>query len=94
MEVMKYYGIMKAEIIKATLSKDGSSIKDLPPFIFEGLEEVTVTQKELMVQDYKDAMMEAKMEEEALMQEQMAMEQQAMQDPNQQLPPEQQPPMM
>ncbi len=90
MEVMKYYGIMKAEIIKATLSKEGSSIKDLPPFIFEGLEEVTVTQKELMAQDYKDAMIEAQMEEEALMQEQMAMEQQDMQ----QIPPDQQSPIV
>jgi hypothetical protein len=37
MEHEKFFGILKADISKAILSKEGSSMKDIPTWVFEGL---------------------------------------------------------
>lgn len=90
-EIMKYSGILKAGIATALLAKEGMTEADLPDYLFEGLDLVARTQKEVMAKDIADneqAMME---EEQMRMEEEQAMQQEQQMQAQQQgmVPPEQ-----
>lgn len=79
-ELMKFSSILKVEVAKAILAKEGSTPDQLPEWIMEGLDVVAVTEKQLMAQDLQDMEQQAAMEEQAMMEEQMMQEQQMQQE--------------
>lgn len=81
-EVSKYSSILKSNVATAILSKEGSTINDLPDFVFEGVDLSTTVNRQIMMEQIQQ-----QQQDEAA--EQQAMEQQAMAQQQQQMPPEQ-----
>lgn len=84
LEAIKYFGIAKAKIIDGVLSKEGSTVNDLPAFTVEGMDIVTKTQTEMIVDEMNDAEREEQMAEQQAAEEQAMAEQQQMEQGMQQ----------
>lgn len=72
-EISKFSSILKSNIASAILAKEGTTIKDLPSFIFEGLDVIAKSNKQVILEEMSERQKE--MEQEA-MAEQQALEQQ------------------
>lgn len=75
-ELLKFASIAKVEIIKATMTKEGGKLSDVPPSILDGLNLVNEVQNALMVENLQDLEQQEVEEQQAMEQEQMAQEQQ------------------
>lgn len=88
-EGYKFAGILKAKVVDAVLSKPGSTISDIPDFIWSGLNLTNDAQKQLMLQ----ALQQIALQNQAVQQQQQMMaqtQQQQQGQPQQQIDPNQQ----
>lgn len=85
-EISKYSSILKSNIATAILGKEGTSLKDLPAFIFDGIGLTDKSNKQLLMEEIAEQDRE---EQERMMQEQemMAQEEQEMQMQEQPMQP-------
>ena len=81
-ETLKYFNILRVKTLESMFAQ-GKSIEEMPSFIFDGIDGVVQTQKQVMMEDLQDMQEKEMMEQQAMEQEQMAMEQQQgeMQEP-------------
>ena len=77
-ETLKYFNILRVKTLESMFAQ-GKSIEDMPLFIFDGIDGVVQTQKQVMMEDLQDMQEKEMMEQQAMEQEQMAMEQQQQQ---------------
>jgi hypothetical protein len=77
-ETLKYFNILRVKTLESMFAQ-GKSIEDMPSFIFDGIDGVVQTQKQVMMEDLQDMQEKEMMEQQAMEQEQMAMEQQQQQ---------------
>jgi len=77
-ETLKYFNILRVKTLEK-LFEQGKSIEEMPSFIFDGIDGVVQTQKQVMMEDLQDMQEKEMMEQQAMEQEQMAMEQQQQQ---------------
>jgi hypothetical protein len=91
-ETLKYFNILRVKTLEKLLEQ-GVSIDEMPSFIFDGIDGVVQTQKQIILAELEDQAQEQQMEEEqAMMQaQQMQAEQQGGAAPMEegQMPPEQ-----
>jgi hypothetical protein len=91
-ETLKYYNILRVKTLEKLLEQ-GTPIDEMPSFIFDGVDGVVQTQKQIILAELQDQAQEQQMEEEqAMMQaQQMQAEQQGGAAPMEegQVPPEQ-----
>ena len=91
-ETLKYYNILRVKTLEKLLEQ-GTPIDEMPSFIFDGVDGVVQTQKQIILAELQDQAQEQQMEEEqAMMQaQQMQAEQQGGAAPMEegQMPPEQ-----
>lgn len=76
-ELIKYSSILKADIAKAILAKEGSSIKDLPDFVLNGIGIIDRSNEQMMLDELEDQQFEE--QQEQLAQEQMMQQEQQLQ---------------
>lgn len=74
-ETLKYYNILRVKTLEKLLEQ-GTPIEQMPAFIFDGIDGVVQTQKQIMLEDLQDMQQQEMMEQQAMQQEQMAMQQQ------------------
>lgn len=74
-ETLKYYNILRVKTLEKLLEQ-GTPIEQMPEFIFDGIDGVVQTQKQIMLEDLQDMQQQEMMEQQAMQQEQMAMQQQ------------------
>lgn len=75
-ELVKYTSILKSNLVKTILSKEGATMKDLPEFVFSGVGIIDVSNEQLMMDSIEDHKQEQMQEEEMMaMQEQEAQQQ-------------------
>ena len=79
LEQERAFGLLKNTLITQILSKDGATIKDLPPFVFEGLPQLTAVQQASLAAYMQGLQAESQ-------QQQQAMQQQPQQGQEQQMP--------
>lgn len=86
-ELIKYTSILKSNIASAILAKEGSSVRDLPDFVLNGIGLIDKSNEQMMVEE-----MQIQEEQMVAEQEQAAMEAQQMEMMSQQaqMPPEHQ----
>jgi hypothetical protein len=77
-ETLKYFNILRVKTLESMFAQ-GKSIEEMPSFIFDGIDGVVQTQKQVMMEDLQDMQEKEMMEQQAMEQEQMAMEQQQQQ---------------
>lgn len=77
-ELVKYTSILKSNVAKTLLAKEGATVEQLPEWVLSGIGLVDVSNEQLMAQTIQEQEMEEQqmMEEEAMMQEQQMMQQQ------------------
>lgn len=90
-ETLKYYNILRVKTLEKLLEQ-GTPIDQMPSFIFDGIDGVVQTQKQILLEEMQEQQEEMMMKEQAAMQEQMAMEEQMAQGGGE-MPQEQQPMM-
>ncbi len=79
MEMMKFSGILKSEVVKGTLAKEGGTFAQIPAWVFEGLDLVAKTETQILNEAMQDRDDEEAAEQLALEEEQMMAEQEQMQ---------------
>jgi len=75
-ETLKYYNILRVKTLEKLLEQ-GKTIEEMPSFIFDGIDAVVQTQKQLIMEELQD-------QQEKAQQEQMQAEQQAQMQQQQQ----------
>jgi len=94
-ELVKYTSILKVELMKSILSKEGSSMKDLPGFIFEGVGLIDISNKQILMEQIRQEQEDQQAEQQQMEQQQMATQEgqlpqgEAMGQPMQEEAPEQ-----
>jgi hypothetical protein len=77
-ETLKYYNILRVKTLEKLFEK-GTPIEEMPSFIFEGIEGVVQTQKQLIAEDIMEQQQQA-MEREQMQQQQAMLAQQQQQE--------------
>ena len=77
-ETLKYYNILRVKTLEKLLEQ-GTLIEEMPSFIFEGIEGVVQTQKQLIAEDIMEQQQQA-MEREQMQQQQAMLAQQQQQE--------------
>jgi hypothetical protein len=77
-ETLKYYNILRVKTLEKLLEK-GTPIEEMPSFIFEGIEGVVQTQKQLIAEEIMEQQQQA-MEREQMQQQQAMLAQQQQQE--------------
>ena len=77
-ETLKYYNILRVKTLEKLLEQ-GTPIEEMPSFIFEGIEGVVQTQKQLIAEDIMEQQQQA-MEREQMQQQQAMLAQQQQQE--------------
>lgn len=85
----KYNSILKTEIVKATLAREGATMADLPAFVFEGMPLAKAVQQ-VTAMDYLKTMQQASQQEAAIQEQEQAQMQQQEQAQMEQPPMEEQ----
>lgn len=79
-ETLKYFNILRVETLKKLLEQ-GKSIEEMPSFIFDGIDGVVQTQRQIIMEELQDQQEQAQQEEQ---EKQMQAQQQQMQMQQQQ----------
>ena len=88
-ELVKYTSILKIELLRAHMAKEGNTIAGLPAFVFDSVGLVDKSSKQLLMEEMAE--IEAEQQEKAMIAEQQAMAQQEqMMAEQQQVPPQEQ----
>jgi len=74
-ETLKYFNILRVKTLEKLLEQ-GVSLEDMPPFIFDGIDGVVQTQKQIIMEELSDMQEQAMAEEQAKQQAMMAAQQQ------------------
>jgi len=86
-EISKYSSILKSNIASAILSKEGSSIADVPAFVFEGIGDIAKSNKQIIMEELREQQLQLQQEDQQITlqqeQQQMGQPEQQMQDPQQ-----------
>jgi hypothetical protein len=77
-ETLKYFNILRVKTLEKLLEQ-GVSLEDMPPFIFDGIDGVVQTQKQIIMEELSDMQEQAMAEEQAKQQAMMAAQQQQQQ---------------
>jgi hypothetical protein len=91
-ETLKYFNILRVKTLEKLLEQ-GLSIEEMPSFIFDGIDGVVQTQKQILLEELQEQQQRASMEEQAAMEEEQALAQQQGQE-NGEAPMEEEQPMM
>lgn len=74
-ETLKYYNILRVKTLEKLLEQ-GTPIEQMPSFIFEGIEGVVQTQKQLIAEELNEQQQQMMQEQQEAMQQQMLAQQQ------------------
>jgi hypothetical protein len=88
-ETLKYFNILRVKTLEKLLEQ-GTALEDMPPFIFDGIDGVVQTQKQIIMEELSDMQEQAMAEEQAKQQAMMAAQQQQGGAPQEQGAPQQQ----
>jgi len=78
-EISKFASILKSNVASAILGKEGTTIADVPAFVFDGIQEISKSNKQIIMEELRDTQMEIDQQMQAQAQEEEAMMQQQMQ---------------
>jgi hypothetical protein len=77
-ETLKYYNILRVKTLEKLLEQ-GKSIEEMPTWLFDGIEGVVQTQKQLLAEEIQDQQEKMMAEQQAMLAQQQMMEQGAQQ---------------
>ena len=78
-ETLKYFNILRVKTLEKLLEQ-GVSIEEMPSFIFDGIDGVVQTQKQILLEEIQEQQQQAVMEEQAAMEEEQLLAQQQQQE--------------
>lgn len=84
-ELIKYTSILKANVASAILSKEGSTVNDLPTWVTDGIGIIDVSNQQMMEEELAAQEDEQIAEEQMLAQEEMMAQQQGMMPPQEEM---------
>ena len=95
-ETLKYFNILRVKTLEKLLEQ-GTSIDEMPSFIFDGIDAVVKTQKQIILEELQDQAEQQQAEEQAIaaqQEQQMQQEEQGVPMEEGEMPEEMQQPMM
>jgi hypothetical protein len=95
-ETLKYFNILRVKTLEKLLEQ-GTSIDEMPSFIFDGIDAVVKTQKQIILEELQDQAEQQQAEEQqmaAQQEQQMQQEEQGVPMEEEEMPEEMQQPMM